>query len=160
MNRVTLRNGRNPFEFALVGVCAVTGLAGLLIPVPGPSKALLSTFGPVGAQWFYLLMMISSLIVLIGTFWQRKTVRQLAIGMRIEQIGLLPLGGACVSYGAAILMLNGVPAITSGMLTTGIGIACWARCRIVAIDIRRVDKLIKLDVQATTPPPAPEEGKR
>lgn len=150
MNRVRIRNGRNPFEFALVSVCAATGGVGLMTPAPGPSNSILETFGPIGSQWFYLAMTVSAIVALGGMLWRRTTIAQLSVGMRVEQVGLLPLGGACAAYATANILLNGVPALVAGMLVAGIAVACWIRARIISVDLKQVDALIRLDISRPT----------
>lgn len=143
MHRVSIRNGRSPFEFALVTVSATSGLLGLALK-PGPSASIIRAFGE-GTPWFYLAMLVSAVTVMLGALWPRTSVRILSRGMRIERAGLLPLGGACLAYGAATLAMSGRSALIAAMLIGGIGVAAWVRARIITTDLSRLDELLDLE---------------
>lgn len=144
MQRVTIRNGRNPFEYALVAVSLAAGILGLALPTPGPSTAVARAFGD-GAPWFYLALLTSAAIVITGTLWPRPSIHRLTMGMQIERIGLIPLGGTSLAYAAATLVQNGRAALVAALLIGGIGIAALVRARIVTTDLRHLDRLLVLD---------------
>lgn len=152
LHRVEIRNGRSPFEFALTSVCATSGLLGLTMPPPGPSANIVRTFGDHGAPWFYLAMLVSALIVLVGPWWPPRTcIRNLMMSLRIERIGLIPQGSCALAYGLANLLITGKPALIAGLLIGGIGAASWVRALIIARDLRKLQALLHLDESTNDP---------
>jgi hypothetical protein len=154
VHRIAIRNGRSPFEFALVSVSAASGLLGLVLPNPGPSGSISRAFGDL-APTFYALQLVAALVVILGAAWPRYSVRHLGLGMRIERAGLIPLGGACASYAAANVIMTGRTATISALLIGGIAAAAWIRARIITSDLHRVDELLELEPPSRA---TPEEG--
>jgi len=158
VHRIAIRNGRSPFEFALVSVSAASGLLGLTMPNPGPSGSIARAFGELTPA-FYALQLVSAVVVILGAAWPRYSVRHLGLGMRIERAGLIPLGGVCASYAAANIVMTGRTAIISALLIGGIAAAAWIRAQIISNDLKRVDELLELEPpsRATPKEGAPEE---
>jgi hypothetical protein len=142
--RIIVRNGRSPFQFVLSAVCGLSGFVGLVVPAPGTSNVIAKVFGDAGPS-FYLALLFSSLIVLVGMLLPRGTSGRFVHALQVERIGLWPLAGACLAYGAAILAVSGSTALVGAALTGGIGIAAIVRIRIITTDLRKVDELLALD---------------
>lgn len=142
--RIVVRNGRSPFQFALTGVCLLAGLLGLVLPAPGPSGNIPRVFGGYTGL-FYLAMLLAAVVVLAGMVWPRGTSARFYRALEIERIGLWPLAGTALAYGAGNLAVSGLPALVSALLTGGIGVAALVRIRIIYVDLSRVDELLALD---------------
>jgi hypothetical protein len=153
VHRIVIRNGRSPFEFALVSVSAASGLLGLVLPNPGPSGSIARAFGDY-APVFYALQFAAALVVVLGAAWPRYSVRHLGLGMRIERAGLIPLGGASAAYAAANIVMTGRTAIIAALLIGGIAAAAWIRARIITSDLHKVDELLELEPPSNAPPKA------
>jgi hypothetical protein len=154
VHRVVIRNGRSPFEFALVSVSCGAGLLGLTLPGPGPSNSIALAFGKF-APAFYAVMFTSAVIVMMGAAWPRYSVRHLGLGMRIERAGLIPLGGACAAHASATLAMSGRTAVIASMFIGGIALAAWVRASIITSDLRKVDQLLELEPPSRA---TPKEG--
>lgn len=144
-SRITIRTARSPYQFALVGVCGLAGLSGLILRAPGPSTGISRAFGD-GAPWFYVAMLGSALLVLAGMLWRRGTSARFRTGLEIERIGQWPLAGCCFAYAAA-LAASGLSALLAALLTGGIGVAALVRVRIITVDLGHVEELIALDAK-------------
>lgn len=142
--RIIVRNGRSPFQAVLAGVCALSGFVGLVIPTPGTSNVIIKVFG-AAAPSFYLALLASSLIVLAGMLLPRGTSGRFVHALQVERIGLWPLAGATLAYGAGILAVSGLSGLVGAALSGGIGIASIVRIRIITTDLRKVDELLALD---------------
>ena len=141
---VVVRNGRSPFEFALVTVSLVSGVVGLSLSEDA-SSSIAQVFGH-HAVWFYAAMAASSLLVPVGMLWPRTDSSRFRLALEIERIGLWPLGGATFAYSAALLVVTGRGGLIAGLLTLGIGVASFVRIWIIFVDLRRVEHLLMNEV--------------
>ena len=152
--RIIVRNGRSPFQFVLTGVCCLSGFVSLVVPAPGTSNVVAKVFGDATPA-FYVALLFSSVIVLVGMLLPRGTSDRFCHALQVERVGLWPMAGATLAYGAAILAVSGMTGLVGAALTGGIGVACIVRIRIITTDLKKVDELLALD---TTREPAPEGG--
>ena len=112
---------RDPLALYLLGLCVVSGLASITRhPVPGIP-------GWLGATWAVVLVAGG------GTALVGKTLASPAWGYLVERIGLYPLGGAALGFGAALIAVG---ATLSGTVTVVFGLA-------VAIRITQITRRIQ-----------------
>lgn len=155
MTRAWVRSGRHPFQIALLAVSAVSGLAGLLLPAPGPSGTITRAMGG-GAPALYLSLTVAAGLGLTGAFWRSTDVRSLQVALQLERAGMPLLAGASGVYAFGALAASGMRALVAALLIGGIGIAALFRTRQITGDLREIrafiDEQDDADDAAGTPP--------
>lgn len=122
--------GRHPFQVAVVVACPLAAVA-ILIASREP-RSLDNTL-PSGFVTVWLVAIaLNGLIALFGIYWRHP----LGWGLMVECGGVLGLGAMITVYCAAIAVTNGLDALASGGLITGIAVACWWRGAQIIRDLR------------------------
>lgn len=141
MARASVRSGRHPFQVALLSVSLVSGLAGLVLTGPAPSAGVDKALGSI-SPWFYLALLVSASLGLLGGFWRSRDIRSLQVGLLIERAGMPLLAGAAGCYSALSLIASGGRALVAVLLIGGIAVAALVRTRQITRDLTYVRSLI------------------
>ena len=109
----------DPRTVFLLVLCVASGLPLLFGTVaPGSIAALLDR--PLVIGWG-LMLTVGAVVSLVGIF--RRTV----LGIILEQVGSVAVGGASLLYAAAILLQVGTRGLFSAAIITGWGLSCFWR---------------------------------
>jgi hypothetical protein len=117
--RPAARYPADPRTVFLLGLCVASGVPLLFGNVaPGSIAALLDE--PLVIGWGVMLT-VGAIVSLVGIY--RRTV----LGVILEQVGSVAVGGASMLYAAAILLQVGARGVFSAAIITGWGLSCFWR---------------------------------
>jgi hypothetical protein len=145
--------GINEMELYLLGLCVLSSTAYALgVPKPGSLEEQLPDWVPV---FWYVNLLIGSLLVLYGGLWPRKpTDQSLMRGLGLYRAGWLYVGASCTFYGLFVLASFKDGALFAGGLVLALGLGSYHRSH-------RVQKIIKHtqeEVQRAASTPGTDEG--
>ena len=124
------RSSRHPFEIFALVACAMSGTSLLLGGVvPGSINALLPL--PAVIAWGIALA-FGSAAALTGIVLKNRL-----LGLLLEQVGLVAVGGAACLYAATILLYTGGAGLAASLVVGAFGVSCLWRW----VQIHRLIKL-------------------
>lgn len=130
---------RHPHEVALLLVCLLSGIAGLLAPA-GATSATLGRLPGIWLYAWYVVLVIGSALAIAGVF-----IRGM-VGHLIERAGLFVLLAELAGYGIALFGIAGTRALFFALMCLGIAAANFVRIRQINRDLKEVqDEAVKLE---------------
>lgn len=145
--------GINEMELYLLGLCVMSSTAYALgAPKPGSLESRLEPWVPI---FWYLNLLLGSLLVLYGGLWPRKpTDASLLRGLGMYRAGWLYVGAACTFYGLFVVAQFRFNAMFAGGLVLALGLGSYHR----AHRVKKIVKNTREEVKRATPNPHPEGG--
>src|SRR5690348_11326855 len=128
-----LERGRNPFQVALMGTTALSGLVYLLRPHVVP-RVLTPLPGWLRVVW-YAILLVGGLGCLIAVFWP-----DVVSSLLYERAMLYLLGSSVLTLAVLILLYAHWGGLTGALTDVGYGLACFARIGQITRKIRNVGK--------------------
>lgn len=126
-----LGSSRSPFQIVVLAACVMAGIVGLL---PHQSTSVLDTLAKGYAHGWYI-----GLIVGGGLALASLTLRNIALALLIERVGLALLAGLFTAFGISVYFLLGWDLVRTGGITTlAFGIAAAARVWQITHDLRKL----------------------
>lgn len=128
---------RNPFQVYILGLCVMTGITALT-PTP-TSSSVARVLDPPHLHIWGGMLAFGAVLSLLGMFWWGDARN----GLVTKRLGLITLFIPCITYGIAILVVQGFPGgLTIALSLVGFAAAC-------AIQARRVHRRIKTIIKLT-----------
>lgn len=139
MELVPVRDGRQPHHVLFLIAALIAGIAGTADH--GTQSPITRQLMPDGlAVVWYALLALAAVITLAGIAASGKRV---VLGLLIERMGSLLIGGLCIAYGLAALGLLGRAAIVGGLVTLAFGIASAIRSHQIGRDLHSVRRVLR-----------------
>lgn len=114
------RSQTDPRAVFILALCVVSGAPLILGAVePGSLEELLN---PIVIRLWGIALVLGALVTLAGMSWRRSMM-----GVLLEQIGSVAVGGASLFYAAAILLEAGWSGLVAAGIVTGWGLSCLFR---------------------------------
>jgi hypothetical protein len=136
-----VNSGRQPFELALLAMCVVVGLAGLLTGSSSPVTQFI--LGSNAWMWNASLVIGGALTILV------VFLKNVVTSLLAERVGMVVLATLFLSFGFAVVFLFMSNAIISGGFVIAYGVAASARAIQISNDLNK----IRAAAKAITPPP-------
>lgn len=130
---------KHPHEVALLLVCLLSGIAGLIAPAHASSSLL----GQLPELWLYawnVVLIVGSALAVAGVFTQGM------VGHLVERAGLFVLLTVLTGYGVALFGIAGLRATFFALMCLGVAGANYVRIRQINRDLKEVhDEAVELE---------------
>ncbi|RZT87443.1 hypothetical protein EV383_4367 [Pseudonocardia sediminis] len=164
---LVVRDGRHPFEVAVLIACVVIGVFGLVGPQLR-SAAIDLAWGSLASAAWYALVGGFALLGLWAVTCPRlgdSRLRQVALlrvhlspllrpislrrSLQVERVAMYGMGWPLCAFLPAALASSGPAGATAGSVFLGLAIASGVRIRQIHVDLRKLDTLVTVGVEST-----------
>lgn len=117
---MAIRGQTDPRAIFILALCVVSGTPLMLGAVePGSMDALIT---PLIVRLWGISLVLGALVTLAGMSWRRSIM-----GVLLEQMGSVAVGGCSLFYAVAIMLEAGWSGLVAAGIVTGWGLSCLFR---------------------------------